>query len=82
MATDHQLDEALQRIEGAILPGISAMLGRLVDAASLERPAADAEACAAEIRTLTLQVEELAREMEAATAASRSGDVRRAASAG
>ncbi len=81
MASDHQLDQALQQIEGAILPSISAMLGKLIDSAALARAPADAEACAAEIRILTLQVEELARQMEAATPAARRSDARRAASA-
>ena len=65
MATHAKLDEAIERIEGAILPGISMLLDTLIDAAALARPGTDAETYAAEIRTLTLQVEELARQMEA-----------------
>ena len=81
MTTDSHLDEALQRIEGAILPGISMLLDTLIDAAALARPGVDAETYAAEIRTLTLQVEDLARQMEAVTPASAVPDKRRAASA-
>ena len=65
MASDHQLDQALERIESGILPGIASLLDGLVDAAALARPGLDAARYADDIRALTLQVEELAREMDA-----------------
>lgn len=64
MASDDRLDLALERIESAILPGIASLLEGLVDTAALARPGIDAENYAVEIRTLTLQVEELARQMK------------------
>jgi hypothetical protein len=79
MANDYRIGEALQRVEGGILPGISMMLDTLIDAAALARPGVDAETYAAEIRTLTLQVEELARQVEAAAAVPLPGSSRAAA---
>ena len=79
MARD-RIDHALERLEAAILPEISALIGGLVDAAALAKPGVDAEARAAEIRALTAEVEKLGREVEGlspAAAASR----RRSASA-
>ena len=64
MASDHRLELALERIESAILPGIASLLEGLVDSAALARSGIDADIRAAEIRALTLQVEELARQME------------------
>ena len=69
MASDDRLDLALERIESAILPRIACLLEGLVDTAALARPGVDAENYAVEIRTLTLQVEELARQMKAVTPA-------------
>ena len=69
MAENQRIDEALQRIEGAILPSVSILLDTLVDAAALAKPGADAETYAAEIRALTLQVKTLAREVQAAAPA-------------
>ncbi len=69
MASDDRLDLALERIESAILPGIASLLEGLVDTAALARPGIDAENYAVEIRTLTLQVEELARQMKVVTPA-------------
>jgi hypothetical protein len=79
MANEHRIDEALQRVEAGILPGISMMLDTLIDAAALARPGVDAESYAAEIRTLTLQVEELVRQVEAAAAVPLQGSTRAAA---
>jgi hypothetical protein len=61
----HELDEAFEQIEETILPSISMMLDTLLDAASLARPGVDAEAYAADLRTLALQLEELTRQVEA-----------------
>ncbi len=71
MASNHRLDQALERIESGILPGIASLLDGLVDAAALARPGLDAARYADDIRTLTLQVEELAREMDAPSPAPR-----------
>jgi len=64
-----QLDEAFERIEETILPGLSMMLDTLIEAASLARPGQDGEAFAAELRTLGLQLAELTRQVEAASPA-------------
>ena len=66
-----QLDEAFERIEETILPSLSLMLDTLLDAAALARPGHDGEAFAAELRTLGLQLEELTRQVEAASPADR-----------
>lgn len=58
------LDEAFERIEETILPSISMMLDTLLDAAALNRPGVDAEAYAAELRTIGLQLEALTRQVE------------------
>jgi type II secretory pathway component PulM len=71
MARD-RIDDALGRLEAAILPELSALIRGLVDAAALARPGVDAEAKAAEIRALTAEVEKLGREVEAFSAAARS----------
>ena len=60
-----ELDDALASIEESILPGISMMLDTLLDAATLGRPGFDAEAYAAELRTIALQLETLTRQVEA-----------------
>ena len=62
-----QLDEAFERIEESILPSLSMMLDTLLDAATLARPGHDGEVFAAELRTLGLQLEELTRQVEAAS---------------
>ena len=61
----HGLDEALNRIEETILPSISMMLDTLLDAATLAQPGVDAEAYAAELRTIALQLEALTKQVEA-----------------
>jgi hypothetical protein len=68
---NRQLAEAFERIEETILPSLSLMLDTLLDAAALARPGHDAEAFAAELRTLGLQLEELTRQVEAASPAER-----------
>jgi hypothetical protein len=67
MAMDrrHELDEIFEQIEETILPSLSMMLDTLLDAASLARPGVDADAYAAELRTLALQLDELTRQVEA-----------------
>jgi hypothetical protein len=62
---DTSLEEALERIEAAILPSLSMMLDSLLDAASLARPGADADTYAVELRTLALELESIARQVEA-----------------
>jgi hypothetical protein len=66
MATDrqHGIEEAFERIEERILPSISMMLDTLLDAALLARPGVDAEAHAAELRAIALQLEALTRQVE------------------
>ncbi|HYE29140.1 MAG TPA: hypothetical protein VEA61_13050 [Allosphingosinicella sp.] len=64
-----QLDEAFERIEETILPSLSLMLDTLLEAAALARPGHDGEAFAAELRTLGLELEELIRQVEAASPA-------------
>ncbi len=62
------VDEALDRIEGTILPSISLMLDTLLDAASLAQPGVNFEVYAAELRTVALQLEALTRQVEAIAA--------------
>jgi hypothetical protein len=78
MAQSHALDEAFERIEETILPSISIMLDTLLDAASLARPGMDADAYAAELRTLALHLETLTREVEAMSPADAPQDYRTA----
>ena len=63
------LDEAFERIEETILPSISMMLDTLLDAAALGRPGVDADAYAAELRTIALQLEALTRQVESISTA-------------
>ena len=58
------VEEALERIEETILPGISMMLDTLLDAAALARPGFDADVFAAELRTIACQLDELTRQVE------------------
>jgi hypothetical protein len=60
----HSLDEAFDEIEESILPSISMMLDTLLEAAALARPGRDADAYAAELRTIALQLEELIQQVE------------------
>jgi hypothetical protein len=61
---DPRLEEALDRIEGTILPSISIMLDTLLDAAGMVQPGVDSAVYAAELRTVALQLEALTRQME------------------
>jgi hypothetical protein len=76
-----QLDEAFERIEETILPSLSLMLDTLLDAAALARPGHDGEVFAAELRMLGLQLEELTRQVEAASPARMPAERYRTASA-
>ena len=58
------LEEAIERIEGTILPSLSLMLDTLLDAAEVARPGVDADIYAAELRTVALQLEALTRQIE------------------
>jgi hypothetical protein len=57
--------DALERIEGAILPTASMMLDSLLDAASLARSGFDAAAYGAQLRTLAAELEGITRQVEA-----------------
>ena len=85
MADGHarqELEQAFERIEESILPSLSMVLDGLLEAAALARPGTDAEAHAAELRTLAVQLESLAREVEAVSPARIDPEDYRAASAG
>jgi hypothetical protein len=62
---DTLLEQGLVRINEAILPSLSAMLDSLLDAASLARPGADADAYAGQIRALAAELESVTRQLEA-----------------
>lgn len=64
-AAQHELDDALGRIEEAILPNIALMLETMVDAADHARRGSDAATCAVELRMLALQLESVSRQMQA-----------------
>lgn len=76
-----QIDRALCEIEEAILPSISMMLDSLLDAASLAQPGFDAEAYAADLRSMALQLETITRQMEAISPALGHQDERGASAA-
>jgi hypothetical protein len=59
------VEDALDRIEGTILPSISVLLDTLLDVAAHAQPGRDSEVYAAELRTVALQLETLTRQMEA-----------------
>lgn len=75
------LEEAFERIEETILPGISMMLDAMLDATLLARSGIDAQVYAAELRTLALQLEELIQEVESISPAHIDPQEYRAASA-
>jgi hypothetical protein len=79
--TQRQLDEAFERIEETILPSLSLMLDAMLDAAALARPGHDGEVFAAELRTLGFQLDELTRQVEAASPARVAEDYRTASAA-
>jgi hypothetical protein len=59
------MDRAFGRIEEMILPGLSAVLDSLIDAASLARPGDDAERYASELRSIATELHRLQKEVEA-----------------
>jgi hypothetical protein len=61
---DPRLDEALDRIEGTILPSISLILDTLLDAAGMADPGMNSAVFSAELRTVALHLEALTRQME------------------
>lgn len=62
--TARSLDAAFVRIEGSILPSVTMMLDALLDAAAMARPGMDALHYAAEIGTLAAQLETVTRQVE------------------
>jgi len=81
MDDQRHLDEAFEAIEETILPSISMMLDTLLDAATLAQPGVDAEVHASELRTLSVQLEALTRQVEAISTSYVAPDDYRAASA-
>ena len=59
------LDRAFDEIEASILPNLALLLDGLLDAAGSARAGVDGRLYAAEIRMLSLGVEELTRQVEA-----------------
>ena len=74
------LDQALERIEAAILPSVALMLDSLIDAASLARPGADGDAYATELRRLARDLGSITCALESVTR-THGGDPYAAASA-
>jgi hypothetical protein len=64
MANQHGPDEALERIETAILPSISIMLDQLIETGRTTTRG-EGDARAAELRMMALQLEALVYEMNA-----------------
>ena len=60
-------EQALDRIESTILPGIALTLEALLDAASIAPPGGGHAARAAELRTIALHLNRVVRQLEAAT---------------
>ena len=59
---DHrQFENALDRIDVAILPSLSRLLDSVIDSAALARPGIDAEDYSAGLRKTARQVEQLTR---------------------
>ena len=78
----HPLDLSIGQVEETILPGISLMLGTLMDATEHARPGADADRFAVELRMLALQLDTLTRQVEAVVpSSSRTEDHRASATA-
>ncbi|MDQ3140463.1 MAG: hypothetical protein M3Q15_07030 [Pseudomonadota bacterium] len=63
MSRHDGFDAAFDRIEEGILPSVSMMLDTLLDAATLGRPGIDADAYAAELRSLARELDTLTRQM-------------------
>ena len=66
---EESLEQAFDRIEETILPSLSLMIDSLIESATLARPGIDADGYAAELRVLAVQLDELMREVEAASPA-------------
>ncbi len=60
-------EEALDRIEGTVLPGIALTLEALLDATQLARPGQSDATRAAELRAIAVQLNMVVRQLEAAT---------------
>jgi hypothetical protein len=75
------LEQAFDRIEATILPNLSMVLEALLDAATAARAGEDADAQAAELRAIALQLEELTRQVEATSPTGLAPDQLRPASA-
>jgi hypothetical protein len=73
------LDEAFDRIEETILPALSTMLDMLLETASLARAGTDAELHAQQLRGLALELDFVARQVEALSAPEGRDEVYRAA---
>ena len=56
-----QFDQALDRIDQAILPSLSRLLDNVLDSAALARPGIDAEDYSAGLRRTAAQVDQLSR---------------------
>jgi hypothetical protein len=65
---NRSLEEAFDRIEQTILPTLSTMLDMLIESASLARAGADAEAHAAQLRGLALELDSVTSQVEALSA--------------
>ncbi|HEX8191737.1 MAG TPA: hypothetical protein VF552_02455 [Allosphingosinicella sp.] len=63
-STAASLTKAFDEIEASILPNLSLLLDGVLDAAGTARAGVDARIYAAEIRMLSLGVEELTRQIE------------------
>ena len=60
-----RLDRSFDEIEASILPNLALLLDGVLDAAGMARAGADARFYAAEIRMLSLGLEEVTRQVEA-----------------
>ena len=60
-----QLDRSFDEIEASILPNLALLLDGVLDGAGMARAGVDARLYAAEIRMLSLGLEELTRQVEA-----------------
>jgi hypothetical protein len=79
MAYEHRgfaQDEALDALEGSVLPTLSIMLEALLDAARLGEEGAPAHVQAAELRTIAMEIDALTRRIEAMAAAQREAQER------
>jgi hypothetical protein len=63
LSSHDRLDQALEHIEGTILPNIAVMLDNILEAAALAKPGANGDVYAFALRALAAQAENLTREM-------------------